>query len=101
MVPLLAKHYDRGSYGLGCVLPSSPSPHFRRVLHRLSRVTKLKSYAKTLGLPSALSQGHTFDTIAGPIAELRKVYPDAGANALRTYLQNSYDMRVSRYVTLP
>jgi hypothetical protein len=52
-----------------------------------------------LGLRNAWSQEHTFDTIAGPIAELREKYPSAGANAMCTYLWNSYDMCVSRYVT--
>lgn len=80
MIPLLAKHYDTNVYGLG--------------------KTKLKAYAKTLHLTSARSQGHTFDTIAGPIAELREKFPNAGANTLRTYLWSDYDMRVSRYVIL-
>jgi len=80
MIPLLAKHYDTNSYGLG--------------------KTKLKTYAKTLRLTSAHSQGHTFETIAEPIAELREKFPKAGANVLRTYLWSDYDMRVSRYVTL-
>lgn len=55
---------------------------------------------KALGLSSARSQGHTFETIAGPIAELRAMFPNAGAIELRTNLLNKYDMRVSKYVTL-
>ena len=50
-----------------------------------------------LGLTSARAQGHTFDTIAGPVAELKKTYPNAGAESLRIHLKNSYDMLVSRY----
>jgi hypothetical protein len=70
-----------------------------RFLCLLARLTKLRKYCKLLGLKNAWSQGHTFETIAGPIAELREKYPSAGASAMRTYLWNSYDMRVSRYVT--
>lgn len=53
-------------------------------------------YAKTLGLKSARSEGHTSDTIATPISELREMYPNAGAELLRILLRNDYDMRVSR-----
>ena len=60
------------------------------------RKTRLKSYAKRLGLTSARSQGHTFDSIAEPIAELKKIFPNAGANLLRVYLRNDFDIRVSR-----
>jgi len=70
----------------------------RCLLPPVSRKTKLKAYAKTLGLQSARAQAHTFDTIAGPIAQMRKMYPNAGAETLRTLLRNSYDMYVSRYV---
>ena len=94
MVPLLSKHYDTDSYGLGCVSFSFSARTF--LLHGCFRKTRLKSYAKTLGLTSARSQGHTFDTISGPIAELRKMYPNAGANLLRVHLRNEFDMRVSR-----
>ncbi len=66
MILLLAKHYNTNSYGLG--------------------KTKLKTYAKTLRLTSAHSQGHTFEMIAEPIAELREKFPKAGANVLCTYL---------------
>ena len=55
---------------------------------------------KKLGLTSAHSQGHTFDTIAGPIAELRDMYPDAGGRELCTQLLIKYDMRVSKYVII-
>ena len=60
----------------------------------------MKAYAKTLGLQSARAQAHTFETIAEPIAQLRKMYPRAGAETLRTLLRNSYDMYVSRSVEL-
>jgi hypothetical protein len=64
------------------------------------RICKLKKYVKALGLSSARSQAHTFETIAGPIAELRSMFPNAGALELRTNLWNKYDMRVSKYVTV-
>lgn len=51
---------------------------------------------KTLGLTNAWSEGHTFDTIADPIAELRVIFPNAGAGMLRVYLRNRYDMHVSK-----
>jgi len=60
------------------------------------RLSKLKRYVKTLGLTSARAQGHTFDTIAGLIAELRDMYPSAGAVELRTNLLNKFDMCVSK-----
>jgi len=62
------------------------------------RKTKLKMYVKNLGLSSTCSQGHTFETIARPIADLKKVYPDAGAEVLWIKLRNSFDIHVSRYV---
>jgi len=97
MVSLLEKHYDTHSYSLRYVL------HVfcrltRCFLRPVSRKTKLKTYAKALGLPSARSQAHTFDTIAEPIAEIRKMFPRAGAEMLRTLLRNRYNMYVSRYV---
>ena len=55
---------------------------------------------KALGLTNAWSEGHTFDTIAGPIAELREIYPNAGAKMLRVYLKNQFNMHVSQYVTI-
>jgi len=55
---------------------------------------------KTLGLTSARSEGHTFDTIAGPMAKVREMFPSAGARELRTHLLIRFDMRVSRYVTM-
>jgi hypothetical protein len=60
------------------------------------RKIKLKTYAKSLGLTSAHSQGHTFDSIAHPIADLRVMYPNAGAELLRTLLWNNFDIHVSR-----
>ena len=99
MVTLLTKHYDTESYGLGCTFPLSPPP-LPSVSHWLSRLMKLKKYVKLLGLESALLQGHTFETITGPITELREKYPSAGANAMHAYLWNSYDIHVSRYVAL-
>ena len=48
-----------------------------------SRMSKLKTYVKTLSLTSAHSQGHTFNTIAGPIAELREMYPNAGGREIQ------------------
>jgi hypothetical protein len=60
------------------------------------RKTKLKVYVKALGLTSARSEGHSFETIAEPIAELREMYPRAGANALHLYMRNHFDMHVPR-----
>jgi len=97
MVPLLEKHYDTDSYSLKYVL-NAFCRLTRRFLRPVSRKTKLKAYAKTLGLQSARAQAHTFDTIAGPIAQIKKTYPNVGAETLRTLLRNSYDMYVSRYV---
>ena len=53
-------------------------------------------YVKILGLKTACSQDHTFETIARPIAELRTVYRDAGADELRIKLRNSFNICVSR-----
>jgi len=60
------------------------------------RKTKLKGYVKALGLTTSRSEGHTFETIAEPIAELREMYPMAGANALHVYLRTHFDMHVAR-----
>ena len=62
-------------------------------------MSKLKTYMKALGLTSTRSQGHTFDTIARPIAELREMYPNAGGREIRTQLLVKFNMRVSKYVT--
>ncbi len=66
MISLLIKHYNMNVYRL--------------------KKTKLKMYMKTLHLTSGCSQGHTFNTIAEPITELREKFPNAGANILHTYL---------------
>lgn len=60
------------------------------------RMSKLKTYVKDLGLSSARSQHHTFETIAEPIAELKGMYPNAGAREVRMHLLTKFDMRVSR-----
>ena len=60
------------------------------------RKTKLKRYVKELGLTSARSEGHSFETIAEPMAELRGMYPTAGANAMHVYIRTHFDMHVSR-----
>jgi hypothetical protein len=60
------------------------------------RKTRLKVYAKMLGLKSARPQGHTSDTIATPISQLRIRYPNVGADLLRIYLRSDYNMHVSR-----
>lgn len=60
------------------------------------RKTKLKGYVKELGLTSARSEGHSFESIAEPIAELRKIYPTAGANSLRVYIWTHFSMHVPR-----
>jgi len=54
---------------------------------------------KELGLTSARSEGHSFETIAEPIAELRDMYPTAGASTMRVYMRTHFDMRVSRQVS--
>ena len=51
---------------------------------------------KNLGLKSARSQDYTFDTIAHPIAELRKKYRNMGAEQLRIQLRNTYEIHVPR-----
>ena len=51
---------------------------------------------KELGLTSARSEGHLFETIAKPIAELREMYSMAGANAMHVYIRTHFDMHVSR-----
>ena len=51
---------------------------------------------KALGLTNARSEGHTFETIAEPIAELREMFPTAGANALHVYMRTHFDMHVAR-----
>ena len=85
MVTLLTKHYNTESYGLGCTFPLSPPP-LPSVSHWLSRSMKLKKYVKLLGLESALLQGHMFETITGPIMELREKYPSAGISKIKLIL---------------
>jgi len=82
-------------WGASCILsPLHP------VFNMVSRMTKLKEYMKTLGLTSACSEGHTFDTIAGPMAKVREMFPGAGARELRTHLLIRFNMCVSKYVTV-
>ena len=54
---------------------------------------------KELGLTSARSEGHSFESIAEPIAELREMYPTAGASALHVYMRSHFDMHVSGWVS--
>jgi hypothetical protein len=49
---------------------------------------------KELGLTGACLEHHSFETIAEPIAELREIYPTAGANALHVYMRTHFDMHV-------
>lgn len=70
----------------------------RKKIYYVPRKTKLKKYAKIIGLKGTRAQGHTFETIAQPIAELRKKFPKAGVLVLRTLLLNDFGMRVSKYV---
>ena len=51
---------------------------------------------KELGLTTARSEVYSFESIAEPIAELRDMFPTAGANALHVYMRTHFDMHVSR-----
>jgi hypothetical protein len=51
-----------------------------------------------MGLKSCRQQRHNFETIAGPIADLRKRYPVAGILRLRDMLRTEKNMLVSKCV---
>jgi len=87
-------------WGASCILPPPLFTTIQLVLSWVYRMSKLKTYVKRLGLTSARSQGHTFDSIARPIAELREMYPNAGGRELHTHLLNKFEMRVSKYVNI-
>jgi hypothetical protein len=50
---------------------------------------------KELSLTSAHSETYSFETIAEPISELRRMYPTAGARALRVYIRTHFNMHIS------
>lgn len=50
-----------------------------------SRLTSYKAIHKRLGLLSTRQQNHTFETIRGPVQELRKRFPKAGAREWRVF----------------
>jgi len=53
---------------------------------------------KSMGLERARSQKHTLETLQGPISELRKKFPMAGACEMTSLLFHEKGMSVSRSV---
>ena len=96
----LRQHFDMDkTYGLGSVTRSI-ARDTTNCKHRKRRKTKLKMWLREWGLKSTKAQGHTFETISGPIQKLRKKFPTAGAQAMRDRLRLDYDMRVPRYASV-
>jgi len=63
-------------------------------------MTSYKAIRKRLGLLSTRQQGHTVESIRGPIEELRIMWPKAGARDMVGLLEQKYDIKVARYVIL-
>ena len=61
-----------------------------------NRMTTLKKWLKEWGLESCRSQAHTFESISGPVGELWKQFPTAGAAAMRDHLRLRSGIRVPR-----
>jgi hypothetical protein len=63
----------------------------------LLRYSTLKKWLNEWGLHSSRKQAHTLDTIAGPIKEIQKRFPNAGAVVMQGYLRDVYGIRAPKY----
>ncbi|KAF9642215.1 hypothetical protein BDM02DRAFT_3124762 [Thelephora ganbajun] len=63
-------------------------------------LTTLKKWLKGWGLKSCRAQAHTFMSISGPIEELQKQFPTAGAAGMRDHLRQKYGMQAPRKLIL-
>ncbi|KAG6378350.1 hypothetical protein JVT61DRAFT_14075 [Boletus reticuloceps] len=62
------------------------------------RRTKFREIRKSLGLIRTREQAHTVESICHVMAELRSMYPQAGAREMISHLFHSHGMQVSRRV---
>lgn len=62
-----------------------------------NRETTLKKWLKEWGLKGCRVQAHTKQSIAGPVTELRRQFPTAGAGSIRNHLRQRYNIHVSEY----
>lgn len=94
----LRQHFDLDhTYSLGSVTRST----IWDATDQERRKSTLKLWLKEWGLKSTKAQAHTFQTIAAPIAKLRKQFPTAGAATMRDHLRIRFNMRVPRYALVP
>jgi len=56
----------------------------------------VKRLRRKWDLKSTRQQKHTFESIAGAVAEIRKRFPTRGSENIRKNLLQEYGMRVSR-----
>lgn len=61
-------------------------------------VASLKRRRKEWGLLSTRQQKHTLDSISGPVAEIRKRFPNRGQDGMKKALLIEYKMKVPRSV---
>ncbi|KAF9231983.1 hypothetical protein BU15DRAFT_90769 [Melanogaster broomeanus] len=78
IVEELQKHFDTARYGLG--------------------LTKYLEIRNNMGLKRTRQQRHTIETIRDAMAELRSMYPNAGAREMVNLLFHERNMSVSRNV---
>ena len=87
----LRPHYNTEKDGLGFVTCFAGG----MLLIGECRLTTLKAWLREWGLKSSRAQAHTFDTISGPIQEIKK-FPPAGAESTRHHLSLKFNVRVPR-----
>lgn len=73
-------HFDKDTYGLG--------------------VKSVKRMRKKWGLTSTRQQKHTIETIAEDVAEIKRNFPNSGADAIKKTLMSEKNIRVPREVVL-
>lgn len=61
-------------------------------------VSSLKRRRKEWGLFSTRQQKHTSESISGPVAEIRKRFPNRGQEGIKKALLIEYKMKVPRPV---
>ena len=98
IVDLLKAHYDTNVYGFRYVMIVNMQIGDYDLSNYHPSVSSLKRRRKEWGLLSTRQQKHTLESIAGPLAEIRKRYPNRGRESMKKALLIEYKMKVPRSV---